>query len=727
MSEDDPKRSLHDELAERLATPDGLRTARLLQSAGLLGPPEGGGALSREAGEGRGGGPSALPKTVPISIWEPREIDGERAFVRPEPGPLGDHFAATRVLRPKKAELPLRVGFFGESVAAGYLYAPHLTPAQVLEGQLRSFSADFEVVDLARTNETIPSLLETVRAALQIQPDVLVLFAGNNWNLLETPEVSPYAPSVRSRQRYAAALREEGLRGPLEQAAGQLRRTVREGFDFLAMLTRAVGIPVVVVIPEVNLADWENRQPVPWLPAGDTARWHDLYKKAAAALEGEAWGEALAAAREMQALDGGLCPTAHRLLARAFQGLGNAEAARRAALDEVDATAYPTLAFLSAPQATTAVRELLREEARRHGFLAVDLREVFARHTGDALPDRRLFLDYCHLTVEGMRVAMAAVAAEVLEISGMVEAAPDWQGVLDRAPAPEVSPEADATAKLGAALHGAHRLLLTVGHKGPILEHWLERALDASPGVETAMLDLVEARCAPAPAVLTAAQQRNLASPYRLQLQHGWQWEGLDADLIEAISAVLERRGRAGVREEIRDLLLAHHAIREDGTELAVPATWHWDPLERFYPEVMSFEDLSRRATYRSPWPESSFCLICDASRDVLLDLTARLPAVGGTWGARRGTLAARAGGTEVGRTELTSRWQRWEVRIGRAALRPGLNRLTLAWPAPPPVGEAARRDAVERLEIGVAADLHPVFGEIFSLIARPAPRPENP
>jgi hypothetical protein len=111
----------------------------------------------------------------------------------------------------------------------------------------------------------------------------------------------------------------------------------------------------------------------------------------------------------------------------------------------------------------------------------------------------------------------------------------------------------------------------------------------------------------------------------------------------------------------------------------------------------------------------------------VLLDLTARLPAVGGTWGARRGTLEARVGSAggvgsvEIGRTELTSGWQRWEARIDRERLRPGLNRLTLAWPSPPPIGEAARRDAVERLEIGVAADLHPVFGEIFSLIARPA------
>jgi hypothetical protein len=470
----------------------------------------------------------------------------------------------------------------------------------------------------------------------------------------------------------------------------------------------------------VNLADWESRQPVTWLPAGDTARWYGLHGRAAKALAREAWAEALAAAREMRSLDGGTCPTTHRLLARAFLGLGDAAEARRAAIDEVDAAAYATQAFLGAPQATTAARELLRGEARRHGFLAVDLREVFAAHTGSPLPDRRLFLDYCHLTAEGMRVAMAAVAAEVLELSGMVEAPPDWRGVLERVPALPVAPEADATAKLGAAIHSAHRLL-TAGPKAPILEHWLEQALDASPAgaIEAAMWDLIEARCAPCPAVLTAAQQRNLESPCRLQLQHGWQWDALDADLIEAICAVLERRG-SPARATAERLLLEHHAVREEGTELAVPSFYHWEPLERFYPEVMNFEDLSRRATYRSPWPESSFCLIVDARRDVLLDLTARLPVPEGTWGDRKEPVECRVNGVPAGRLGLSSSWVRGTVRVEKELLRPGLNRLTLRWPPPPPAGEAVLRKVVERLELGLAADLHPVFGEVFSLLARP-------
>ncbi|HEV8581923.1 MAG TPA: hypothetical protein VGX68_22875 [Thermoanaerobaculia bacterium] len=652
----------------------------------------------------------------PISIWQPREIGGELCFVRPDPLPLGDHYAAAKVLRPKRAQLPLRVVLFGESVAAGYLYAPRLTPAGVLEAQLRSAGggANFEVIDLARTNETLGSLAETVRTSLQINPDVLVLFTGNNWNLLETPAVSPYAPTAEARQRYAQALREEGIAGPLRLAEEELRTKAEATFELIALIAQGVKIPVVLVLPEVNLADWETRQPPPGLAGDDGARWHSLYAETCDRLGQGDFAAALAAARSMQDLDGGRCASSWRLLARACLGMGEVAEGRRAALAEVDAAAYPALAFLSAPQATTAARDLLRKAARRHGFACVDLRQVFAEHTGSPLPDRRLFLDYCHLTSEGIQIAMAAVAAEVLNLSGLCDEGTDWQSLLPRLPAPEISPEAEATARLGAAVHTAHRLL-PVGPKRPFLEHWCEAALDASPGVEEAMLDLIAARCAPCPAVLTTAQQRNLASPYRLLLQHGWRWDHLDADLMEAIAIVLERRGRL-VRQTIANHLLRHHAIPEDGTELTEPP-YLWEPLQRFYPEVMRFEDLSERGTFRSPWPESSFCLVCDGARDVELELTARLPALPGE--GRQGDVVVAVNGREIGSVHAIEHWTRTRLRIDRGCLRVGLNRLSLRWPPTGDNDENVLEAAIERLEKGIKADLHPVFGEVFSLVAR--------
>ncbi|HVT19333.1 MAG TPA: hypothetical protein VHQ90_24530 [Thermoanaerobaculia bacterium] len=777
----DSRKELCRELAALLATAGGLRAARLLQENGVLQAPHGAASAAdipdtvEPAGQQT---PATAPRPAPrpISIWQPRVRAGESVWVRPDPLPLGDHFASRLELAPKRAPLPLRVCLFGESTAAGYLYAPHLTPAQVLEAQLRAVAGAgaCEVIDLARTNETLPGLVETLLAAVQIQPDVVVLFAGNNWNLLETPEVSPYVPSTRARQRYALALREAGVAGPVRLAEERLRQRAESACAEIAAIAAAVGIPVVVVVPEVNLADWQNRQPVPWLPGGATARWYALYRRALRRLARRGGGRSAAAAaaaaviataREMQRLDGGLCPTTWRLLAEAAALAGDLPEARRASLAEIDAAAYATQAFLAAPQAGSAPRELLRRAAAVHGWACVDLPAIFAEHTGSPLPGRRLFLDYCHLTREGMHLAMAAVAAEVLRLSGLEAGEPDWRTLAARLPQPAVSPEIDATAMLGAAIHGAHRLL-SLGAKASFLEPWCEAALDASSGVEVAMFDLLAARCAPCPAVLTAAQQRNLASPYRLGLAHGWRYDHLDADLIEAIVTVLERRGRPARREATRQLL-AHHGIRRAGSELAIPPLYHWEPLERFYPDVMSFEDLPQRGTHRSPWPEATYCLVCDGESDVGCELTLRLPALPGTdpangsgemreaestggqrgraggesrvggrvrggtqieasrragagTGRRRGRVGVLVNGVPVAVFAASEHWTRAAMRIGREHLRPGLNRLTLRWPAPPPHGEAALRTAVERLELGLAADIHPVFGEVFSFLARP-------
>jgi hypothetical protein len=661
----------------------------------------------------------------PISIWSLTEREGERVFERPDPGPLGDHYA-TRKTIPAKKTAKRRICFFGESAAAGYLYAPHLTPAQVLEEQLNHVegAGAFEVVDLARTNETLRPLVATVQAAMQLAPDLLVIYTGNNWNLLETPELSPYAPSVRARQSYAELLTAGGLLGPARRARMEIAQLAGEAFSKIA----ALGVPVVLVIPEVNLADWESLQPVAWLPREGTTRWYEAYRRAIVRLaEGNA-KEAEAAAWEMVELDGGSNPTPFRLLARGFALEGREEAERDACISEVDSQPYALLGFLGAPQVTTVAREILELAAETHGFAAVDLRPVFAEHGGSLLPGRRFFLDYCHLTVEGMQVAMAAVSAEVLRLTGTEgEPRESWRDLLERLPAPNVSPEADTVAKLGAALHNAHRLLPVLpGTKLRLLEHWCQAALDASPdpgAVAEALLDIAAVRATPGPAVLSAAFARNFASPYRLLLQHGWRWDFLDADLLEATGNVLARAGHEKAGEEIDRLLLTGYPLPPEGVDLSRPP-FLVEPLARFFPEAMAGSGgsgLGRRATYRSPWPESSFCLICDASQDVDLVLTARLQSFSGA--ARKSEVMLNLNGTSVGKIEIEERFRRHTLRIGRGLLRSGRNRLLLRWPPPPPCGEEALAGARKRLEEGIEADLHPVFGEIYSLLARPVDR----
>ena len=682
----------------------------------------------------------------PISIWQPREVAGELVWVRPEPSPLGDHHAARRVLHPRRAESrrdgERRICLFGESAAAGYLYAPHLTAATALErwlARIGSGGPRHEVIDLARTNETLAGLVATVEASLQLEPDLLVLFAGNNWNLLETTEVSPYVPSAGDRRRFAAALDQAGLPGAVGLARKTLDSRVRATLGRIASLAAGAGVPVVALVPEVSLADWESRQPPPWLPGDGIARWYADLDAARAALEGDDPEGAEAAAWRMNRLDGSASPVPFRLLAAAWRLRPGREAdARDAALAEVDAVHYPLLAFLAAPQATSAARALLAEAAAEHGWGRVDLREVFARHTGSLLPGRRLFLDYCHLTSEGMAVAMAATAAEVLRRLPEGGGTPlDWPELFrdldpaapgDRERLLGLSPEAEATARLGAAVHGAHRHL-PVGDRRPILVHWCRTALDASPGVAAAMAELAAVRAADGPAVLAEAARRNLASPYPLRLQHGLRWRGLDAEVLEAARAALrEHGGEPAARSAIEtiDRTLAGEPLPAAGIDLAAGWRHLAEPLARFYPEAMDLADLTGRAMLRCPWPETSFWLPLadvDAAAGLSLRLAARLPPIPGVDAVRRGPVVATVDGREAGRVLLGERWARATFRIPAGELGPGLHRLAIHWPMPPPVGEAALEAARERLARGVEADLHPVFGEVFSLVASPALR----
>ena len=66
----------------------------------------------------------------------------------------------------------------------------------------------------------------------------------------------------------------------------------------------------------------------------------------------------------------------------------------------------------------------------------------------------------------------------------------------------------------------------------------------------------------------------------------------------------------------------------------------------------MASPDRPLRATLRSPWPESSFCLATDGTLDVDVEVTARLPALRGSPN-REGKAAVRLEGAHIGRVIL--------------------------------------------------------------------------
>src|SRR4029077_6019463 len=108
---------------------------------------------------------------------------------------------------------------------------------------------------------------------------------------------------------------------------------------------------------------------------------------------------------------------------------------------------------------------------------------VFARAQDGELPDRRLFLDYCHLTRAGMDLAMGEVAA-CLRRPGSRAAS--------RPPGPALRPEDEAAAHFLAAIHNAH-----YGQTAEVLRHHCARALTLAPAFAEVMRAYVESHLGP--------------------------------------------------------------------------------------------------------------------------------------------------------------------------------------------------------------------------------------
>ena len=706
--QDDARKAACNELAGLLAAEDGLHLARLLQTTGTLVPPSEPPRASAENASDEGA------VFFPIGPWKPTLVEDEVLFVRDEILALTDVWAPTPSIRQRK-ERP-RICLVGESVAAGYFYAPELTCAQVLERQLAAGSAErFEVLDLTRLGMDAEHLVETAISAIQLQPDLLVIFAGNNWAyhnaafpLVDAPDALRGVERPRDpltfRQAQARRLRGQGIAGLHAMALADESEIAEGALEELSRINRISGIPVVLVIPEVNLADWQTRHPVGWLPGDGSARWHTAYRDARTALAGGREDKAEAAIGLMLALDGGSCPTSHRMLAQLRRKQGRAADAIVAARGEVDsATWHPD--FIHGPRVSAATQSCLRAAADRFGFVVVDLPAIFSEVTHGGLPGRRLFLDYCHLTVEGIELGMSAVADAIVGLRRKAGSADPGTASATIASEP-LPPRLDARANIAAAIHNAH-LNLADDDLVSIVRYWCAAALDAAPDAGEGMSDFLLAKSSRCPPVFTEAHARLYASSFRLSSK-AYEIGFLEVDLIEIVSDLMARAGRP-VRKRIEQTLLEQFSLGMRPVDL----------VHRFYRGSRIAHYGMTHANhdiYRAVWPVSEFYFVTDGEAAVQLDLTCR----------RHG--AVEAGGEEVSvsingaavhAAAPKATWTGIAIRLEPSRLRRGINKLALTWPDLAAIGDTALGQAVKRLEMGLPAQLFPVFGEVFSLKAR--------
>jgi hypothetical protein len=360
-----------------------------------------------------------------------------------------------------------RVVLVGESSARGFLLDPAMTPCRTLGTRLeeRAGPASYQCVDLAHTGASIDELAALLAQIPRIDPDVLVLYAGNNWSV---PHYSVADLDILSRELAAsgyAAMRDAFWR----------RIVLPKAQLVLARLETllAQGVAIVIVIPEFNLREWvpPANIEVPVLPPASFVEWHALRVEAEAAIRSGHWKALPAMAQRMRVLDEGLSPVTGHLLGRALEALNDAAGARRAYEDSRDSVCGLLLSY--SPRITRDAQNLLAAFCARHGLACVDLRVVLAAADYPELPDPRHFLDFCHLSDSGIDIAMSAVAAAIHSPRASDETV--GGGTRPRATA-QLDPAVCAASHVMAACYNAYNR-----QPEPVLRRHLEAAREIWP------------------------------------------------------------------------------------------------------------------------------------------------------------------------------------------------------------------------------------------------------
>src|SRR5215472_988348 len=239
-------------LAALLADTSGAEIlAELQQLAAAVSDPE---ALLPGGGCGTAGLPSGPGD---VALWHAERVPGGTELRRRN---LDEHLFCGGASRWHWADFDYvppphgarRVVLIGESVARGWAYDPMISPYLVLSRQLDKLAPGrFQCVDLAQAGATAEDLIRLIGQLPALEPDVVVVFAGNNWGCL------PEAPTLDFMADSVSAVRGGGY--------PQLRRCfidsvimprARQVRDELLRLHAACGAEIVVVLPEFNLRGW---------------------------------------------------------------------------------------------------------------------------------------------------------------------------------------------------------------------------------------------------------------------------------------------------------------------------------------------------------------------------------------------------------------------------------------------------------------------------------------
>ncbi len=574
--------------------------------------------------------------------------------------------------------------------------------ASALEGTLRAElgAAQVDVVDLARSDLTLDELRIVMGLSLALQPDILVVFAGNNWRPRLVESDIPYVDTLIRREGVPAV--KSFLDTRTQQSVELLTRQVH------TLLERRPDLSVIWVVPEFNLEDWTDLiSNPPQLTGEGNSRWSELDRRIQLLSPEPEVGLAEELAREMADLDGGTSSVPLRILAECRRSAGDLAGTRRYLELSRDAEGWdPSYSY--SPRVSSSIQGALRGASSGARSSVVDLPQVLQRHFDGALPNRRVFLDYCHLTSEGIRVAASAIGSEVLALlTGKTVSAPTLLGKIT-----SPSSKVEGMPHFLAAVHNAHFY-----QSYEVVHYWCARALQLWPDCAQIMTRFVDSQTRRVPQLAC----RSTMELYKLDemgmlhylLRGGAQ--RLDAVLGDAIANSMQELGLDGAAD-LSGLRVSEHSIRSGPKELSdfYYSSAMASTSKRAWTTCSLANNGGSRSLFASAyWETSKFIFFGESGRAVEFKLTCRLPASSLSSGA----IAIAVNGSPIARAAVNHHWQTLRISIPGECVIDGVNEIVITWPSEAGDSDAALGRMADELIARQLPRFHRVFGEIHSLL----------
>lgn len=444
-------------------------------------------ALSRQADSARTGsdvlkipskiGPWTLRRDAEGFTWDVADTFHPNDEIR---------FRRKRHQTRRSQQTTLRLLLIGESAAGSWGFFGRHNLATLLEDALScSKAGSCEVIDLTCVNANWRDhSLPMLHAGMSLDPDAVIIYCGNNearWLLptLFNSDVNNAPGSFNLRWSFSG--------GQVHEAMCALPQLFLDSFGPLVAESietcRAFGKPVIFVIPPYNFDAWTPPERIPAALCSRNLRsWVHLVEQSEFSLRSGDVQNAVQKAKAAIELDEGNCQRSLYVYAQALH-----------ADDPSSATVnFHKAAFAGLGPFVQAVPSFPRQAAEElRSLLAtfdtpyVDLAAIFEQ-TDRGLP---LFLDYCHLSERGLRVAVDAIGRS-LSTLGIAPQPHDLAGTTPESLNGDDRRHEIGLAALCAALHGYQNR-----QPEDIVTGWLRESLERAPALRSLLEFMASVVC----------------------------------------------------------------------------------------------------------------------------------------------------------------------------------------------------------------------------------------